>query len=55
LPPGLRRNIAQKKEYLNELITMQNGATYQDVQLETQQKQLNRMEGKINSIQANQW
>jgi hypothetical protein len=54
-PKGLRRSIAQKKEYLNELVMMQNGATYQDIQLRKQQKQLNRMEGKINSIQANQW
>jgi len=54
-PKGLRRSIAQKKEYLNELYMMQNGATYQDIQLQKQQKQLNRMEGKINTIQANQW
>lgn len=54
-PKGLRRSIAQKKEYLNELHMMQNGATYQDIQLRKQQKQLNRIEGQVNTIRANQW
>lgn len=53
-PKGLRRSIAQKKEYLNELLMMQNGATYQDIQLQKQQKQLNRIEGQLGAIHAQQ-
>lgn len=54
-PKGLRRNIAAKKEYLNELYMMQNGATAQDIQMRRQQKQLDRIERNVNAIQANQW
>ena len=31
---GLRWKSEEKKEYLNELHMMQNGATYQDIQLQ---------------------
>lgn len=54
-PKGLRRTIAAKKEYLNELYMMQNGATTQDIQMRRQQKQLDRIERNVNAIQANQW
>lgn len=54
-PKGLRRTIAQKKEYLNELYMMQSGASYQDIQMRKQQKQLDRIERNVNAIQANQW
>ena len=54
-PKGLRRNIREKKEYLNELYMMQNGATAQDIQMRRQQKQLDRIERNVNAIQANQW
>ena len=54
-PKGLRRTIAAKKEYLNELYLMQNGASSQDIQMRRQQKQLDRIERNVNAIQANQW
>ena len=54
-PKGLRRTIAQKKEYLSDLQAMQNGATAQDIQLRKQQKQLDRIEGKLGAIHAQQF
>lgn len=51
-PKGLRSSIAQKKEYLNELHMMQNGATAQDIQMRRQQKQLDRIEGQVDAIRA---
>lgn len=51
-PKGLRRNIAAKKEYLNDLYFIQAGGTREELQQRKMQKQLDRIEDKVDTIHS---